>query len=56
MSKGMTAGSLAIATGYVAATTLGQAQITVPCVIGRALFSGAGSSPAEPYLVPWPRK
>jgi len=42
MSKGMTAGSLAIATGYVAATTLGQAQITVPCVIGRALFSGAG--------------
>ena len=42
MSKGMTAGSLAIATGYVAATILGQAQITVPCVIGRALFSGAG--------------
>jgi hypothetical protein len=42
MSKGMTAGSLAIATGCVAATALGQPQIAVPCVIGGALFSGAG--------------
>ena len=42
MSKGMTAGSLAIATGCVAATALGQAQITLPCVIGGALFTGAG--------------
>ncbi|HUW72756.1 MAG TPA: hypothetical protein VMW05_01780 [Methyloceanibacter sp.] len=41
MSKGMTAGSLAIATGCVAATALGQAQIAVPCVIGGALYSGA---------------
>jgi len=42
MSKGMTAGSLAIATGCVAATALGQAQIAIPCVIGGALFTGAG--------------
>lgn len=42
MSKGMTAGSLAIATGCVAATALGQPQIAVPCVIGGALFTGAG--------------
>ncbi len=42
MSKGMTAGSLAIATGCVAATALGQAAIAVPCVIGGALFTGAG--------------
>ena len=41
MSKGMTASSLAIATGCVAATALGQAQIAVPCVIGGALYSGA---------------
>lgn len=41
MSKGMTAGSIAIATGCVAATALGQAQIAVPCVIGGALYSGA---------------
>jgi hypothetical protein len=41
MSKGMTAGSIAIATGCVAATALGQAQIAVPCVIGGALYTGA---------------
>ena len=41
MTKGMTASSIAIATGCVAATALGQAQIAVPCVIGGALFSGA---------------
>ena len=41
MTKGMTAGSIAIATGCVAATALGQAQIAVPCVIGGALYSGA---------------
>ncbi len=41
MSKGATAGSLAIATGCVAATALGQAQIAIPCVIGGALYSGA---------------
>ncbi|BAQ16322.1 hypothetical protein [Methyloceanibacter caenitepidi] len=42
MSKGWTAGSIAIATGCMAATALGQAQIAVPCVIGGALYSGAG--------------
>jgi len=41
MSKGMTAGSIAIATGCVAATALGQAQIAIPCVIGGALYTGA---------------
>lgn len=41
MSKGMTAGSIAIATGCVAATALGQARIAIPCVIGGALYSGA---------------
>lgn len=41
MSKGLTAGSIAIATGCVAATALGQAQIAVPCVIGGALYTGA---------------
>jgi hypothetical protein len=41
MPKGMTAGSIAIATGCVAATALGQAYIAVPCVIGGALYSGA---------------
>jgi hypothetical protein len=41
MSKGMTAGSIAIATGCVAATALGQPQIAVPCVIGGALYTGA---------------
>jgi hypothetical protein len=41
MSKGMTAGSIAIATGCMAATALGQPQIAVPCVIGGALYSGA---------------
>jgi len=41
MSKGVTAGSIAIATGCVAASALGQAQIAVPCVIGGALYSGA---------------
>ena len=42
MSKGWTAGSIAIATGCMAATAFGQAQIAVPCVIGGALYSGAG--------------
>ena len=42
MSKGWTAGSIAIATGCVAASALGQAQIAVPCVIGGAIYSGAG--------------
>lgn len=41
MTKGVTAGSIAIATGCVAATALGQAQIAVPCVIGGALYTGA---------------
>jgi len=41
MSKGMTAGSIAIATGCVAATALGQPEIAVPCVIGGALYTGA---------------
>jgi hypothetical protein len=41
MSKGATAGSLAIATGCVAASALGQAYIAVPCVIGGALYTGA---------------
>ncbi|MEG6508565.1 hypothetical protein V6C03_06240 [Methyloligella sp. 2.7D] len=41
MSKLETAGSIGIATGCVAATALGQAQVTVPCVIGGALYSGA---------------
>ena len=42
LSKGWTAGSIAIATGCMAASALGQAQIAVPCVIGGALYSGAG--------------
>jgi len=41
MTKGATAGSIAIATGCVAATALGQAYITLPCVIGGALYTGA---------------
>ncbi|HXG80148.1 MAG TPA: hypothetical protein VNJ31_12535 [Methyloceanibacter sp.] len=41
MSKGATAGSIAIATGCVAATALGQAYITLPCVLGGALYTGA---------------
>ncbi len=41
MTKGATAGSLAIATGCVAATALGQAYIALPCVIGGALYTGA---------------
>ena len=41
MSKGATAGSIAIATGCVAASALGQAYIAIPCVIGGALYSGA---------------
>lgn len=41
MTKGVTAGSIAIATGCVAATALGQAQIAIPCVIGGALYTGA---------------
>jgi hypothetical protein len=40
-TKGVTAGSIAIATGCVAATALGQAQIAIPCVIGGALYTGA---------------
>ena len=41
MSKAATAGSIAIATGCVAASALGQIYIAVPCVIGGALFTGA---------------
>ncbi|MBK5198231.1 MAG: hypothetical protein JJE37_08110 [Methyloceanibacter sp.] len=41
MSKGATAGSIAIATGCVAATALGQPEIALPCVIGGALYTGA---------------
>jgi hypothetical protein len=41
MTKGATAGSIAIATGCVAATALGQPEIAVPCVIGGALYTGA---------------
>ena len=41
MSKGATAGSIAIATGCVAATALAQPEIAVPCVIGGALYTGA---------------
>ena len=41
MSKGATAGSIAIATGCVAASALGQVYIAVPCVIGGALYTGA---------------
>ena len=41
MTKGATAGSIAIATGCVAATALGQAYITLPCVLGGALYTGA---------------
>ena len=41
MTKGATAGSIAIATGCVAATALGQAYIAVPCVLGGALYTGA---------------
>lgn len=41
MSKGATAGSIAIATGCVAASALGQAYIALPCVIGGALYTGA---------------
>ena len=41
MTKGATAGSLAIATGCVAASALGQAYIALPCVIGGALYTGA---------------
>jgi hypothetical protein len=41
MTKGATAGSIAIATGCVAATALGQVYIAVPCVIGGALYTGA---------------
>jgi hypothetical protein len=40
MSKGATAGSIAIATGCVAATALAQAYIAIPCVIGGALYTG----------------
>ena len=36
-----TAGSIAIATGCVAASALGQIYIAVPCVIGGALYTGA---------------
>jgi hypothetical protein len=41
MSKAATAGSIAIATGCVAASALGQFYIAVPCVIGGALYTGA---------------
>jgi len=41
MTKGATAGSIAIATGCVAASALGQAYIALPCVIGGALYPGA---------------
>lgn len=41
MSKGATAGSIAIATGCVAATALAQPEIAIPCVIGGALYTGA---------------
>jgi hypothetical protein len=41
MSKGATVGSIAIATGCVAASALGQIYIAVPCVIGGALYTGA---------------
>ena len=41
MTKGATAGSIAIATGCVAATALGQPEIAIPCVIGGALYTGA---------------
>jgi hypothetical protein len=41
MSKGATAGSIAIATGCVAASALGQPEIAIPCVIGGALYTGA---------------
>jgi hypothetical protein len=41
MSKAATAGSIAIATGCVAAGALGQIYIAVPCVIAGALYTGA---------------
>jgi hypothetical protein len=41
MSKAATAGSIAIATGCVAASALGQFYVAVPCVIGGALYTGA---------------
>jgi hypothetical protein len=41
MSKLATAGSIGIATGCVAASALGQAEVAVPCVIGGALYTGA---------------
>ena len=41
MSKGATAGSIAIATGCVAASALGQAYIALPSVLGGALYTGA---------------
>ncbi|MFD0988227.1 hypothetical protein [Methyloligella solikamskensis] len=40
-SKLAKVGSIGIATGCVAASALGQAQIAVPCVVGGALYSGA---------------
>jgi hypothetical protein len=41
MTKGATAGSIAIATGCVAASALGQAYLALPCVLGGALYTGA---------------
>ena len=41
MSKAATAGSIAIATGCVAASALGQIYIAVPFLIGGALYTGA---------------
>ncbi|ODA67059.1 hypothetical protein A7A08_01803 [Methyloligella halotolerans] len=40
-SKLAKVGSIGIATGCVAASALGQAQIAVPCVVGGALYNGA---------------
>lgn len=41
MSKGATAGSIAIATGCVAASVLAAPEIAAGCVIGGALYTGA---------------
>jgi hypothetical protein len=41
MSKGAQAGSVAIATGCVAASAFGTPLVAIPCVIGGALYTGA---------------
>jgi hypothetical protein len=41
MTKGAQAGSIAIATGCVAASAFGTPLIAIPCVIGGALYTGA---------------